>query len=220
MKHPLTITPKTEILPIILIISTIIASFYFYQYFPEQVPTHWNISGTIDGYSGKFFAAFFFPLLNLVMYLLFLFLPLIDPQKERYQQFASVYHLFKNLIIALLTVVYFMVGLAGIGVAVPVDLITPVLVGLLFVIIGNYMGKIKRNWFFGARTPWTLSSEENWNKTNRLSGKLFIVSGVLMILEIILPLPAKLPVFIFAILLAAVVPVVYSALLYLKEKKL
>ena len=153
------------------------------------------------------------------MYLLFLGLPYFDPRKERYAQFAKPYHIFKNLMITFMTIIYFLVGFAGIGYPIDVSVIVPASVGILFIIIGNYLGKIKSNWFMGIRTPWTLSNEEVWSKTNRLGGKLFIVGGLLLILGLILPKTAFWVLFIIAMIIITVTPVIYSYLLYRKIEK-
>ncbi|MFA6254535.1 MAG: SdpI family protein [Patescibacteria group bacterium] len=218
MANPIKPTFKTEIIPIVLIILSVLASFYFYANFPDKVPTHWNYKGEIDGWSGKTFAAFFFPGLNLGMYLLFLVFPYLDPKKDRYAEFAKVYHVFKGLMVAVMTAIYFYVGLAGLGYELPVTMVIPPAIGILFVVLGNYMGKIKSNWFMGIRTPWTLSSEEVWNKTHRLGGKLFMIMGLFMIFGAILPPAIFWWLFVAGIAIVSLVPMVYSYLLYRKNR--
>lgn len=219
MSSPIKATIKTEIIPIILIIISILASFYFYANFPEKVPTHWNYKGEIDGWSAKGFAAFFFPGLNLGMYLLFLCLPYFDPKRDKYIQFHKPYHVFKNLLITFMTGIYFLIGFAGLGFELAIGKIIPVAVGILFLIIGNYLGKIKSNWFMGIRTPWTLSSEEVWNKTHRLGGKMFMLFGLLMICGIFLPSQAYWIIFLASVFAVAIVPMVYSFFLFKKNQK-
>jgi uncharacterized membrane protein len=86
-----------------------------------------------------------------------------------------------------MSILYLLTSLNGLGYNLPIEKIVPLGVGLLFIILGNYMPKVKKNWFVGIRTPWTLASEEVWNKTHRLGGKIFILAGLLMILGIWLP---------------------------------
>jgi uncharacterized membrane protein len=217
--NPIKSTIKTEVVPVMLIILSILASFYFYAHFPDRVATHWNYNGQIDGWSGRGFAAFFFPMLNLGLYLLFLGLPYLDPKKDRYAQFAKPYHIFKTLIVGFLTVIYFLVGSAGIGYPVDISLIVPSGVGVLFIIIGNYLGKIKPNWFMGIRTPWTLSNEEVWNKTNRLGGKLFIIAGLIMLIGFLLPPSIFWVIFIIILAVIILLPIIYSYWLYQKIEK-
>jgi len=99
MNNPLKPTYKTEFIPVLLLLSAFLLSFYFYQHLPEQVAVHWNSAGQPDGYAGRFFAAFFFPVLNLAFYLLMLFIPALDPRKNSYQYFRPAYHLVKAGII-------------------------------------------------------------------------------------------------------------------------
>ena len=219
MSNPIKPTFKTEILPIILVLLAGLSSFYFYLHFPEQVPIHWNIKGEVDNYGSRTTGAFLFPAIILGMYLLFLALPYIDPKKRRYEQFRRVYHVFKTIIVFFMVVIYFIASLNALGYRIPVGLWVPVSVGLLFFIIGNYMGKIKSNWFVGIRTPWTLSSEEVWNKTHRFGGKVFILGGVLMTLMYFLPVKLQLPLFIFIIVIILVGTVGYSYILYKNEEK-
>jgi len=217
--NPIKPTLKTEVVPITLILLGLLASFYFYAHFPEQVPTHWNYRGEIDGWASKGFGAFFFPFLNLGIYLLFLFLPYLDPKKNRYQDFRKAYHVFKTMLITFMTFMYFYTGLAGLGYNVSISTVTPVAIGILFVIIGNYLGKIKSNWFMGIRTPWTLSNEEVWNKTNRLGGKMFIIMGLITIFGVFFPSEIFWIIFIISISLAGLVPIIYSYILYRKIEK-
>ncbi len=217
--NPTKPTIKTEILPLLLILTAVISSFYFYARFPEQVPIHWNIAGQPDNWGGRATAAFLFPAIVIGMYLLFLLLPLIDPKKERYRQFRKVYHVFKTVLILFMVAIYFISSLNALGYNLSVELWVPILVGLLFIILGNYLAKIKPNWFMGIRTPWTLSSEEVWNKTHRLGGKIFILGGILMAIEGFLPVSYRLPIFFFTIGLIVVGTVGASYFFYRQEKK-
>lgn len=219
MSNPIKPTIKTEWLPVILFLVSAIAAPYFFNHFPASVPIHWNISGQPDNWGSPTLAAFLFPTIILGMYLMLLFIPIIDPRKERYDQFRNVYHIFKNILVAFMAIVYFATSLNALGYNIPIGIVVPVLVGLLFIVMGNYMGKIKPNWFIGIRTPWTLSSEEVWNKTHRLGGKLFIVAGLLMASEVFLPVSWRLSIFMLTILLAVVGTTGGSYIIYLKEKK-
>jgi len=219
MSSPIKISPKSEALAIASIAITILASFYFYFNFPPQVPIHWNIRGQPDDYSGKTFAAFFFPVLIIFFYLLFLALPFIDPKKDRYQEFAHVYHLFKNFLVLFLILLYFLMGIAGLGYAIKMNFIVPWLVGLLFIVFGLNMGQIKPNWFIGIRTPWTLSSEEVWRKTHEVGGKLFAGAGLLFLIIPFLSATLIFSLIIILILIFVFGTLVYSYWLYRQEEK-
>ncbi|MDD5291234.1 MAG: SdpI family protein [Patescibacteria group bacterium] len=218
MKNPIEPTIKTEIFPLLILAATIISSFYFYAGFPERVPTHWDFAGQVNGWGSRSFA-FIIPGVMVIMYLLFMVLPFLDPKKEKYSQFKKVYHILKDVILLFMAVIYLATSLNALGYNLPIGIIIPVGVGLLFIIIGNYMKEIKSNWFVGIRTPWTLSSEEVWEKTHRFGGKAFMISGFLIALDSFLPISWRLPVFIVAIILVVFGTIIYSYIVYLKEKK-
>ncbi|MDD5032035.1 MAG: SdpI family protein [Patescibacteria group bacterium] len=218
MKNPVKPTLKTEILPLLILVATIISSFYFYSHSPEIVPIHWNFAGEVDNWGSRSIA-FTIPAIMVGMYILFLVFPFLDPKKERYDQFRKVYHVFKDILILFMAIIYFATSLNTLGYNLPIGIIVPVGVGILFIIIGNYLGKIKMNWFVGIKTPWTLSSEEVWNKTHRFGGKMFMLAGLLIGLEAFLPISWRLPIFIAAMVILLIGTMGYSYLVYLKEKK-
>lgn len=219
MANPIKPTVKTEFIPLLLVILVLSSAVYFYNNLPDRIAIHWNFAGQVDGYGSGPTQAVVFPILIVCMYILFLLIPYLDPKGERYEQFNKIYHIFKSIILALIVVVYFLIGLNGLGYNLPVDIIMPGLIGLLFIALGNYLSKIKMNWFMGIRTPWTLSSEEVWNKTNRFGGKVFILAGLLMLAEIIMPDSWKLVVFLITIVILLAGTIGYSYFAYLKEKK-
>lgn len=218
MSNPIKLTIKSELFSWFAIAISIAASFYFYAHFPDRVVTHWNYAGQADGYSGRAFAAFFFPGLLLGMYLMFVFLPRLDPKKERYAEFAKVYAVFRNVFVVFMALVYFVASLNNVGYNLNVGVLIPAGIGLLFIILGNYFGKIKPNWFVGIRTPWTMSSEEVWNKTHRFGGKAFILGGLIMAVSGIAPLSWRLPLLVADIIVLLFGTIVYSYIVYLQEK--
>lgn len=219
MSNPIKPTIKTEFIPLLLIILTLASAAYFYNKLPERIAIHWNFSGQADGYGSGQAQAVFFPLMIIGMYVLFLLIPYLDPKKERYEQFSKVYHIFKSMLLTLLVIIYFVVGLNGLGYNLPVGVIIPGLIGILFIVLGNYMSKIKMNWFMGIRTPWTMSSEEVWNKTHRFGGKMFILAGLLMLTQTFIPVSCRLPIFIIMMAVLLLGTVGYSYVVYLQEKK-
>ncbi len=217
--NPLKLSFKTEIFPLLVVAVGIVASFYFYAHFPAVVVSHWGFEGQPNGYSGKATGAFAIPALLLGMYLLFIFLPYLDPKGEKYQNFSKVYLLFRNLILLLLLIVYLATGAYNLGYSVKIQYIVPTLVGLLFIILGNFMGKIKSNWFVGVRTPWTLSSENVWNKTQSFGGKAMMLFGLLIIITPLLPKVFGIIVFAAGIIMVSFGSIIYSYILYRKEKQ-
>jgi uncharacterized membrane protein len=219
MSNPIKPTIKSEVFSLALIAVAIAASFFFYAHFPERVITHWGFNGEPNGWSGRGFAAFFLPVLLIGMYLLFVFLPMLDPKKERYAEFAKVYGVFRNFLLLIMTVIYFIASLNNIGYNLDVGIWTSAAVGFLFVVLGNYLGKIKPNWFVGIRTPWTMSSEIVWNKTHRFGGKAFMICGVIMAITGFAPLAWRLPLFLAATIILVFATVIYSYIVYRQEKR-
>lgn len=212
-------TFKKEIIPLFLIVISVALGFYFYSVFPEQVPMHWNVYGQVDSYGSRFAGAIIGPAMLVGMYLLFLIIPLIDPKKEKYGQFAKTYYFIRLALMLVMLGIFLIASLAGLGWNVRIEIWIPVLIGLLFILMGNYLGKIKPNWFIGIRTPWTLESPEVWNKTHRLGGKLFMLLGLWLLLA---PLMNGKLVFIGMIilmLLLVLITTIYSYLLFRKIKK-
>jgi len=210
---------KKEIPSIFLIFLSILASIYFYQNFPEKVATHWNFMGQVDGYSSKAVGAFFGPVLLLFMYLMILISPYLDPKKERYSEFEKVYNIFKFVLVLVMFVIYMATGVYNLGYNINIGIIVPVLIGMLMIFIGNYMGKIKNNYFFGIKNPWTLSSETVWNKTHKFGGYAFILLGISIIVAPLMNPELGMITFLAGILLATIGTFVYSYIMFVKEKK-
>ncbi len=209
---------KKEWLPLLPVVVIWILSFYFYTHFPARVATHWDSLGNVNGYMSTFWGAFFLPFIATGLYLLFFAIPYLDPRRERYEQFSSVYLLFKTLILGMLGIIYFLGGLTNLGYSVHIAVIVPILVGILFIILGNYITKVKSNWFIGVRTPWTLSSENVWNKTQRFSGKIMVLFGLALLLSPLFSPKFTLGIIIIGAIAIGVGSFVYSFLEYKKEQ--
>lgn len=217
--NPIKFEWKREIYPLIILILSLVATFYFYAHFPAQVIGHWNFEGVPDGMTSRGFASFgIFGILAFI-YLLFFFLPMLDPKRERYAEFAPFYLKFRTAILVILFVVQLASGLFNLGYPIKINLVIPISVGFLFIFLGNYMGKIKQNWFVGVRTPWTISSENVWNKTNRFGGRALVVFGVALMITPLLPKILGFIVFGAGIAVLIFGTFIYSYLLYRKEQK-
>ncbi|MBI5530213.1 MAG: SdpI family protein [Candidatus Doudnabacteria bacterium] len=209
---------KKELFSLLILGLAWAAGWYFYQHFPATVVTHWNFNGTPDAWGSKSTNAWGIPGLLTGMYLLFTFLPQIDPRKDRYPEFLGVYRKFKNLILLVLFVVMLAAGFYNLGYNIKIQYVVPTLVGLLLIVIGNYMGKIKPNWFMGIRTPWTMSSENVWNKTHRVGGYAFIFYGLMIILSPFLPKVFGLSILLLGVAIMVIGTFGYSYWAYRKEQ--
>ncbi|MDP2586741.1 MAG: SdpI family protein [Candidatus Komeilibacteria bacterium] len=212
-------TLKTELLPLLMVVISIALGVYFYSVFPEQVPIHWNVYGEVDNWGSKLTGAIMGPAMVIGIYLLFLIIPLIDPRKEKYSEFSKPFNVFKILLMLLMLGIYLIASLSSLGYNLRVEVWIPSLIGVMFVLMGNYMGKIKPNWFMGIRTPWTLSNDEVWNKTHRLGGKMFVVLGLYLLLSPLLPPQYTFLAMLILVIGMVIVSTVYSYVLYKKLKK-
>jgi uncharacterized membrane protein len=145
---------------------------------PDRIPVHWGWSGDVDRYGGKVEGLVMLPLLTLFIYVMMTFMPRIDPGRRNYEQFAGAYLLIRIAVIAVMAVIYGAIHLWIRGHRVAIETIVPLVIGALFVLIGSVLGKVRPNWFFGVRTPWTLSSKLSWSKTHRLAGWVFVALGL------------------------------------------
>lgn len=187
MKNTLNLTWKTEVLPLAIILLCCGLSFFFYFNSPELVASHWNFRGEADGYSSRLFASFFFPGLIIGLYILFLLLPNFDPERNRYAEFAKTYDVFRHLIVGVFAIIFIATGIYNIGYHINIGITVATVIGLMMIVLGKYLGKIKKNWFMGIRTPWTMSSEIVWNKTHQVGGVLFMIFGIVIIAAPFLP---------------------------------
>ena len=148
---------------------------------PERVPVHWGLDGHVDRYGGRIEGLIGLPLLALGMYALLRWLPRIDPGRANYERFAGAYSTIRLSLTAFLSVTFGLVLLAARGLPVDLEGAIPLLLGGLFLLLGNVMGKIRPNWFVGIRTPWTLSSKRAWDRTHRLGGWMLMANGLVFL---------------------------------------
>ncbi|MDI3534505.1 MAG: hypothetical protein PWQ82_870 [Thermosediminibacterales bacterium] len=166
---------------ILLIMLSILGTFFVFNDLPDRIPTHWNLKGEVDSYSGKSFA-FFTAFLPLILYILSLYLPKIDPKRQSYLKHKKAYEIVIMFILLFLIMIHWATILFSLGYNLDISTVVRWGVGLLFIVIGNYMGQIRHNYFFGIKLPWTLANETVWRKTHRVGGFGFIVVGLIFIL--------------------------------------
>jgi uncharacterized membrane protein len=189
-----------------------------YSRLPEQIPTHWNLRGEVDGWSGRTSGALSLLLVGLGIWVLLQFLPRIDPRKENYAKFRGTYDLVANSTITFLAIVHVLVLGAGLGWPISIPRLAPIGVGAIFVLLGNVLPRARPNWFFGVRTPWTLSSYRVWERTHRVAGYLFVGTGILLIVIGALPVCVPFEVVPVAAGAVALIVLVYSYVLWRGER--
>jgi uncharacterized membrane protein len=189
-----------------------------YGMLPERIPIHWDIRGEVDGWAPRG-AAFLGPVLSIGLWLILLVLPRLDPKRENYERFEDTYWLVATSILAFLAVVH--VATLGVALGWPVDMPRVILasIGVLLIAMGNYMPRVRPNWWMGIRTPWTLENERVWRDTHRLGGKTFVGAGLLALVASFLPPERAFYVFMPGVALAALVPFVYSYVVWRREQR-
>ncbi len=166
---------------LLIIVLSFVASLVFYPRLPENMATHWNAQGEVDGYTSRFWGAFLNPLVLLGVTLLLLFIPRIDPLKENIMKFQDFYYGFIVIFCVFMLLVHLQILLWNVGIKISINLFVPLISGVLFYSAGVLMEKAKRNWFIGIRTPWTLSSDVVWEKTHKIGSVLFKICGAFAI---------------------------------------
>lgn len=195
----------------IVILLPILAGLVLWSQLPEQVPMHWNAKGEIDGWGSKGVFVFVLPAVLLGFHWLCILGTLSDPKKKNHTE--KILHLVFWIIPVLSVLLSLLTYLAVLGMDVQMEIVMPVFMGLLFVIVGNYLPKCKQSYTIGIKIPWTLNSEENWNRTHRFAGWLWVACGIAMMLAGIFGL-----FWVFFVLVFVMVfpPIIYSYLLHRK----
>lgn len=204
--------PKLIITSLVTLIPILIG-LILWDKLPEQVPIHWDANGNVDGYSTKIQAVFIMPLILVAAHWICVIGTSLDPKKQNINDKMFTLVLWIIPVISLLC--NSMVFATALGHKVSVEIIMPLFMGALFVIIGNYLPKCKQSYTMGIKLPWTLNDEENWNKTHRMAGFLWVIGGVIIMATAFLGL---FWLFFIVIIPMVIVPFVYSYLLYKKNK--
>lgn len=148
----------------------------------EPVPVHWNVAGEVDRYGSRFEALLLLPLITLGLHALFLVIPRIDPGRANYASFTGPYYLMRLAVILLMGAIHAMMVATALGADVNVAALVPFGVGVMFIVLGNVLGKVRPNYFVGIRTPWTLASTRSWNETHRVGGRWMVLLGAAFVL--------------------------------------
>lgn len=181
---------------------------------PERVPVHWNVAGEADGFGPAWQLAVLMPAVALVLWAILLVVPLADPLRRNYARFPRTLRLFR-WVVPLMTVALHLVVAAGqLGAPLDAGRGIQVVLAVVFVVMGNSMGRLKHNWFVGIRTPWTLASEEVWTRTHRLAAPIWVAGGLVQLAGAFLPGAAGAGLFAASLAAMVLVPTGYSFVLF------
>jgi uncharacterized membrane protein len=181
---------------------------------PARVPVHFGLTGEPDRWGPGWMNAVLLPLVACALYALLLYAPLIDPLRRNYPVFSDTVRFFRSVLVLFLVGLHVAITFASLGRNVDMGFAVRIGVPLLFVALGNRFGRLRHNWFFGIRVPWTLSSEDVWNRTHRMAGRLWVVGGILMLPAAFLPPSAGVAILALIAAVLAIVPIVYSAVIF------
>jgi uncharacterized membrane protein len=184
---------------------------------PERIPTQWNLRGQPDAWGGRS-AVFLLPVIATALAaLLVLGLPRIDPRRANWERFREELWVIVNVLLLFMAWIEAVTLGSALGWSVDPGRAMLGGVGVLLVLIGNYLPRIRSNWFLGIRTPWTLTSERVWRETHRVGGRAFVAAGLVMTLASLTPAPVADIASMTAVGVAAVLPVAYSYFAWRRE---
>lgn len=207
-----------ELPSILLLVAMVIIGWWAYPHLPQTMPSHWNYKGEIDRYTGKLAGVIFMPAISVGIYLLLLVLPFLDPRRENYKKFSGTYQKIKFGMIVFFFVLYSVIILFSLGYISNMTTAMLFIMSMLFMLLGNYLGKIRQNYFVGIKVPWTLADEEVWNKTHRLGGKLWVATGVIGLGCVWLPQPTGSIIFFGTLMVSSIATIIYSYFIYAKKR--
>ena len=171
----------------LIVIISFLVGLYFYPQLPDQMASHWNTKGEVDGHMTKFWGTFLMPLMMIFMLFLFLFIPKIDPLKKNIERFRKYFDGFILVFLLFFLYIYLLTLFYNIGYRFNMGQLMLPAMGFLLYYCGILIKNAKRNWFIGIRTPWTLSSDRVWDKTHRLGAILYKIAGIIALVGILFP---------------------------------
>ena len=212
-------TSKYLIIIAIIVVLLFAVSAFFYPQLPDKLASHWNAAGQADGYSSKFWGLFMLPVIALVLSIILLFIPRLDPLKANIEKFKGYYYGFVIVFLAFFFYLHVLTIIFNLGYTLNMTLFLIPAFSALFFFMGTMVGKAKRNYFIGIRTPWTLASDTVWDKTHQLGGKLFKIAAVISLIGMLFGQYA-IWFMIAPVIIVSIYTVVYSYLEFRKEMKL
>jgi immunity protein, SdpI family len=199
-------------LSLLAIAITVGIALYLWPELPDPMPSHFNAAGEVDDYLPKFWGVALIPLISLSIIGVMKIIPAISPKGFRTNEFRNVLHIFQLTLVVFMSFVGVLVMLQAIGSNLPLNQLILGAMGVLFLIIGNYFTKVRKNFFLGIRTPWTLASDEVWYRTHRLGGRLFMLGGLLFFVSAFFRVT---PTWVIAVIvICSTYPILHSYLLY------
>lgn len=210
---------KLLLYKLLIVLVMIIIWFYLYPILPAEVPIHWGFNGQPNRMWSKFFHITIFPIISIIIIVIFAYLPKLDPKKENYNKFGTVWEIFQFSFLFLFLYIFIVANFITLNPEYNISRFMMSGVWVFFIVIWNFMWKIRQNYFVWIKVPWTLADEEVWNKTHRFGGKIFMLGWLLFLLNAFF-LWQVVWVFIITFILIVFSPIVYSYIIFKKKKSL
>ena len=203
------------VLTTIITLLPIVAGIVLWDQLPEQIATHWNVNGEADGWSSKGFAVFGLPLMIAVIHLVCSFATFLDPKRSSISKKMLNIVLWICPVLSLLGNTYVLMTALGHTQNFPIITMVSLLLGGLFLYIGNYLPKCTQSYTIGIKLPWTLADEGNWNATHRFGGWIWTIGGVVILATCMW---SNIILIVSCLTIMAIAPTVYSLVYYLKHR--
>ncbi|MCG5253320.1 SdpI family protein [Brevibacillus agri] len=203
---------KISRLTILCFLASVVMAVICYPSMPDTMAVHWGINGEPDGFAPKLVGVAFVPIMMVVLFLASRY------REQSYQKFASSKDAIMHTLMVALLVIHGLIIGYGYGYMVNMATAATLILGVLFITMGNFMPRFRHNYMIGIRTPWTLASEEVWKKTHQLGSRVFFIGGLLIVLTSFLPAPLHFIVLLFLIV-ATILVTMGSSYYYAKRRK-
>lgn len=206
---------KTLILTSIIILLPMVVGMLLWDKLPETMAMHFGADNDPNGFNSKAFVVFAIPSMLLALQLFCAFITSKDPRLQNISD--KIYRLVLWIVPFISLFAMSITYLHNMNVALDISRYAGLFVGILFVIVGNFLPKARQNYTIGIKLPWTLANEENWNKTHRLAGTVWVIDGILLIITTFLNIPKPDYVLFGILMLAGIIPGIYSFFLHIKK---
>lgn len=205
-------------LPVFFVAAAVAFSLAVYSRLPEQMAVHWDVSGEPDRYGSRLEGAFFMPAVMIALLVVLLWYPTRDPRAANIAKFRDSYDLMVAASMGIMSVLHGAILGSALGWQVNLTRVALVGVGVLFMVIGNVLPRARSNFIFGIRTPWTLSSDTVWTRSNRVAGYSMVTAGLLTAASAFIASPWRFVIVVASLVGSAILPIVYSYILWSRER--
>jgi len=205
---------RTLLLSSVIILLPILLGMFLWKQLPDRMATHWGFDGTPNGWSSKAFAVFGLPLFLLAVHWLCTIMTSADPKNKNLN--AKMMKIIFWICPVVSVFCTFSIYAEALGLDFNIEMIGAIFTSAVFILIGNYLPKCEQSYTVGIKLPWTLNSKENWNRTHRFAGPVWIICGVFLFFTLFIKSEALM---LTVILVAVLLPTLYSYLYYVKHEK-